>query len=236
VDQFYPRIGIALLKILRRVGVEVHFPEEQTCCGQPAFNNGYWQEAKRVARHFLNTFDQAEAIIIPSGSCTSMIKVFYPLLFEDDPPLLKKAQAVAAKAYEFSYYLVNILGIEGLGSAYERTVTYHDSCHLRRELGIVDEPRKLISSVKGLRLIEMVESERCCGFGGLFSLKNPELSQSILQDKLNNIKATGAEAVVAADVGCLLHMAGAFSRQDLNIETLHLIELLAAGLDGDQYP
>jgi L-lactate dehydrogenase complex protein LldE len=228
VDQLFPEVGIGLVKVLQRLGIEILFPPEQTCCGQLAFNNGFWQKAKILAKRFISTFEQADAIIIPSGSCTSMIKIYYPILFKDDPDLLLRAQAVGVKVYEFSEFLVKVLGIREVGAAYNGRVTYHDSCHLLQELRIYEEPRKLLASVKGIKLIEMENSAVCCGFGGIFSIKNHEISKTILRDKINKIIASGAEAVVANDIGCLMHIAGGLSRQNIPLRTLHLAQVLAS--------
>jgi L-lactate dehydrogenase complex protein LldE len=228
VDQFFPEVGIDILKIMRRSKVEVYFPVEQTCCGQPAFNNGFWQEARGLAKRFILLFEKADLIVIPSGSCASMVKIFYPVLFKDDPTLLAKAQELSRKVYEFSEFLVKILGIETVDSTYKGKITYHDSCHLLRELEIYKEPRKLLRAIKGIDLIAMEKSEACCGFGGMFSIKNPGISTAILQEKIDNIRATGAETIVANDAGCLMHIAGGLSRQNLIIKTRHIAQILAA--------
>ena len=228
VDQFFPEVGIDLVKCLRLAGVEVHFLTGQTCCGQPAFNNGFWREARGLAKRFIYLFEKADLIVIPSGSCASMVKVFYPVLFKDDPILLARAQALSQKVYEFSEFLVKLLGIETVASKYTGKITYHDSCHLLRELKIYEEPRKLLKSVKGVELVEMENSEACCGFGGIFSIKNSDISAALLQEKIDRIRATDAKVVVANDVGCLMHIAGGLSRQNLTIKTRHIAQILAA--------
>jgi L-lactate dehydrogenase complex protein LldE len=227
VDQFFPEVGIDILKVLQRAGIKVHFPAEQTCCGQPAFNNGFWQEARNLAKRFISIFEKADFIVIPSGSCTSMIKNYYPVLFKNDPLLFAKAQNLALRVYEFSEFLVKVLETETTGSTYKGKITYHDSCHLLRELGIYDEPRKLLKAIKGVELIEMENADACCGFGGIFSIKNPEISAAILQEKIERIRATGAESVVANDMGCLMHIAGGLSRQSIPIKTKHIARILA---------
>ena len=215
-----------MVAVLRKLGVEVDFPAGQTCCGQPAFNYGFRSEAKKVARHFISVFEGDNPIVAPSGSCAAMVKVFYPDLFRDDPQSYQQAEALSARVYEFSQFLVKVLGVEDVGAAYSGRVTYHDSCHLLRKLGIREEPRRLIQAVKGVELVEMEHSEACCGFGGAFSVKLPHISEAILREKIENIQASGAEAVVANDTGCLMHIAGALSRRRLPVRAIHLAELL----------
>ena len=232
VDQFYPEVGVAAVKTLRRAGVDVSFPEEQTCCGQIAFNGGFRSHAAEAARRFLDVFESEEQIVVPSGSCASMIKVYYLELFEDDPDALERARAVGEKTREFSDYLVNVVGAADIGSAdgsasAQGLVTYHDACHLLRELRISDAPRALIGSVPGVELQEMADADACCGFGGLFSVKFPEISTAILDEKLRNIAESGASAVVANDCGCLMHIRGAMERRGIKARAMHLAELLA---------
>lgn len=226
-DQFFPRMGESVVQVLRRLDVEVTFNPAQTCCGQPAFNTGYRQEARAVAERVLDLFDDAEYVVSPSGSCTAMVKVFYPELFADDPERLRKWERLRGKFFEFSDFLVNILKVEDVGARFPHRVTYHDSCHLLRELGIETEPRKLIRAVRGLELVEMQDYKLCCGFGGTFSVKFPEVSVAMGEDKLNAAVATGAEYLVANDGGCLMHLAGVIHRERLPLQTMHLAELLA---------
>ncbi len=227
VDQFYPEVGVAAVKVLRRLGVDVTFPEDQTCCGQIAFNGGFRSHAADVAKHFLDVFENEEQVVVPSGSCASMIKVYYPELFEDDPETLERAQAVGEKTRELSDYIVNVVGTADVGAASEGLVTYHDACHLLRELRISEAPRSLIGSVRGVELQEMENSDACCGFGGLFSVKFPEISTAILDEKLKSIAESGAGAVVANDCGCLMHIRGAMERRGMNVRAVHIAELLA---------
>ena len=194
--------------MLRRIGVDVSFPEDQTCCGQIAFNGGFRTEAAEVARRFLDVFEDEEQIVIPSGSCASMVKVYYQELFEDDPDTLERAKAVGEKTRELSDYLVNVAGAADVGSEAAGLVTYHDACHLLRELRISKEPRQLIEGVAGVELQEMEGSTSCCGFGGLFSVKFPHVSSAILEEKLRHIAGSGADTVVANDCGCLMHIRG----------------------------
>ena len=212
--------------------MDVSFPEEQTCCGQIAFNGGFRSHAAEVARRFLDVFESEEQVVVPSGSCASMIKVYYPELFEDDPETQERARAVGEKTREFSDYLVNVVGAAEAGSAagsapHQGLVTYHDACHLLRELRISDAPRALIGSIPGVELQEMADADACCGFGGLFSVKFPEISTAILDEKLKNIEESGASAVVANDCGCLMHIRGAMERRGMKARAMHLAELLA---------
>jgi L-lactate dehydrogenase complex protein LldE len=226
-DQFYPEVGECVVRVLRRLGVEVEFNPAQTCCGQPAFNTGFREEAREVAARVLNQFEDAQYIVAPSGSCTSMLRVFYPELFADDPARLQQAQSLRSRIYEFSEFLVKILKVEDVGASFHGRLTYHDSCHLLRELGIGSEPRKLIRAVRGVELVEMQDYRLCCGFGGTFSVKFPEVSVAMGEDKIRAAKAAGAEYLVANDSGCLMHLAGVIHRQRLPIKTMHLAELLA---------
>ena len=227
VDQFFPEVGEATTTVLRRLDVDVRFPEEQTCCGQIAFNGGYREEAADLARHFMDVFENERHVVVPSGSCASMIKVYYPELFRDEPDDLERAQALGEKTRELTDFIVNVLEVTDVGSSYRGLVTYHDACHLLRELGISQEPRQLIAGVPGVELQEMPSSTTCCGFGGLFSVKFPHISTAILDEKLEAIRASGAGTVVANDCGCLMHMRGAMERRGMGVRALHIAELLA---------
>jgi L-lactate dehydrogenase complex protein LldE len=222
---------VATVKVLRHLGVDVAFPEDQTCCGQIGFNGGYRPEAADVARHFIETFEGYQHIVAPSGSCASMIKVYYAELFADDSEMLGRAKAVGAKTYELTDFIVNVLGVTEVGGTSAGLVTYHDACHLLRELGFAKEPRTLIEGVRGVEIQEMEKSDACCGFGGLFSVKFPEISTAMLDDKLQNVADTGASCVVANDCGCLMHMRGAMRRAGSPVRAQHIAELLAEGLD-----
>ena len=227
VDQFFPEVGMSVVSVLRKLGVEVDFPAEQTCCGQPAFNSGFAGEARELARRFIEIFEKSEYVVAPSGSCSSMVRVFYPELFADDPDWHKRAESLASRTYEFTEFLVNVLKVEDLGSAYHGKVALHQSCHLLRELNVKTEPQCLLRGVKGIELVDLERAETCCGFGGLFSIKFPHISGSVLQDKLDSIEKSGADVVVAGDVGCLMHIAGGLSRQCSAAKTMHIAELLA---------
>jgi L-lactate dehydrogenase complex protein LldE len=231
VDQFFPEVGEATVKVLRHLGVDVTFPWNQTCCGQIGFNGGYRAEAADIARHFIEVFEGEEHVVVPSGSCASMIKVYYPQLFAEDPEMRDRAMAIGERTHELTDFIVNVLGVTDVGASFRGLVTYHDACHLLRELGISEEPRSLIENVRGVEFQEMAKSDGCCGFGGLFAVKFPEISEAILGDKLENIAASGAQTVVASDCGCLMHMRGALRRSGSSVRPLHIAELLAEGID-----
>ncbi len=227
VDQFFPEVGESVVKVLRRLGVEVDFPSGQTCCGQPGYNSGFASEARLLARNLLDVFDESEYVVVPSGSCAAMLKVSIPEMFRDDPALSEQANSLAKRTYEFSQFLVGVLGVTSVGAHYRGRVTYHASCHLLRELGVTTEPQRLIRAVRGVRLVPLKGEEECCGFGGTFSVKYPEISGAILDTKLRNIQATGADTVVACDAGCLMHISGAMTRRGIKVRTMHLAQLLA---------
>lgn len=227
VDQFFPRVGLAMADVLERIGWEVDFPEAQTCCGQPAFNSGYREEARQVARHFLEVFREAEYVVVPSGSCTTMITLHYEELFRNEPAWLEQARRLAPRVWEFSKFLLEVAGIEDVGARMEAVATYHDSCHALRQLGIKQGPRRLLEKVRGLELREMEPVEQCCGFGGTFSVKFPEISGAMARAKIQAILQTGAQWVVSADVSCLMQIQGALSRAGLPVRAMHLAEVLA---------
>jgi L-lactate dehydrogenase complex protein LldE len=227
VDGIYPEAGEAVVRIFRNLGIELICPTQQTCCGQPAFNAGYRREARLAAKRFIDIFETADAIVCPSGSCVTMVRHHYPQLFSDDVPWLKRAGSVAAKTYELTEYLVDILGVEDLGAKYDGTITYHDSCHLLRNLRIREQPRRLLSRVSGVKFIEMRDADRCCGFGGSFSVKYPDISEAMVTDKVNNIIASGADTVVGCDMGCLMNIQGMLSRMGSDIKILHIAQVLA---------
>jgi len=228
VDILFPQVGVSMVKVLKRLGVEVDFPEEQTCCGQPAFNSGFRQDAKVLAKRFISIFSQDGFIVSPSGSCTSMVRVFYKELFHDDQKLLEMVDLLSSRTYEFSEFLVNVLKVDDVGATYNGRVTYHDSCHALRELRVQNEPRKLIKSVKGVDFVEMKFPDTCCGFGGTFSVKFPDVSVSILDEKIESIIESGADTVVSTDMGCLMQIGGAINRKKLPVKTIHIAELLAS--------
>jgi L-lactate dehydrogenase complex protein LldE len=228
VDQLFPKVGMAMAEVLERLGYQVDFPENQTCCGQPAFNSGYRDEARTVARHFLNTFEGGETIIVPSGSCTSMVTHHFADLFHKEPETLARVHALEKRVFEFSTFLTDVAGVEDVGARMDSVVTFHDGCHALRELGIKNAPRRLLARVRGLELREMVPAEECCGFGGTFSVKFAELSGAMARTKLEAIERTGAATVVSLDPSCLMQIQGALSRAGSPIRTMHLAEVLAS--------
>ena len=238
VDQFYPDVGESTVRVLRRLGVELDFPSGQTCCGQPAFNSGFWSEARPLAKRFLKQFRDKPYIVMPSGSCAAMVRVFYKELLDDDPALLEEARELGPRVYELSEFIVDVLGVkdpfEGGGKAPADKITYHEACHLRRELGATTQARTLIRSVPGAELVEMEQAEVCCGFGGTFAVKYADISAAILKEKVDFIRKTGADALVACDSTCLMQMAGGMDRQGVATRPMHLAQLLdEAALDSE---
>ncbi len=227
IDGIFPEVGFAVVRIFEKLGIPVKCPADQTCCGQPAFNSGYRKEARRAAEHFMEVFEEAEVIVCPSGSCVNMVRNHYPELFRDDAKLLERAKGIGVRTFELTEYLVDVLGVEDLGSRYDGRITYHDSCHLMRGIGVKEQPRKLIRKIRGAAFVEMKDSDRCCGFGGAFSVKYPEISTAILEDKVKNIIDSNAEVVTGCDMGCLMNIQGILSRRRLPIKTLHIAQLLA---------
>jgi L-lactate dehydrogenase complex protein LldE len=226
VDQLAPQVGLAAAKVLKRLGHEVEFRAEQTCCGQPSFNSGQWDVAREGALRTIQVFRGTDVVVGPSGSCVAMIKKFYPELLQGTPHLAA-AEDLAARTFEFSDFLVNRLGVTDVGAKFAKKVTYHDGCHALRELRLKEEPRKLLRAVKGLELIESEEGESCCGFGGLFSAKFPMISTAMVQVKGGALARTGADFVVSSDPSCLLQIGGWLSREGKPILPLHIAEVLA---------
>ena len=229
IDQLCPEVGTSTVAVLRRAGCEIVFDDRQTCCGQPAFNTGYRGEAQKFAKRFIEIFEEtdAEAIVSPSGSCTAMVKHFHEL-FPDDKNWRERAEKIAAKTHEFGGFLVNVLGAEDLGASFHGRVTWHDACHGLRDLNLRDEPRKLIRSVKNAEFVEMENADVCCGFGGTFSVKYPEISVAILDHKIEAIEKAGVRAVVSGDSSCLMQIGGRLSRLNSQVKTMHLAQLLAS--------
>jgi L-lactate dehydrogenase complex protein LldE len=227
VDTFYPETGEAIVSILRRLGIAVEFPAEQTCCGQPAFNGGVRSAARPLAEHTIRVFENLPGeVVIPSGSCAHMLKHGYLELFADDPQWLERAQNLATRTFEFTQYLVDYLGVTDLGAHWEGKLTYHPSCHLSRGMGIDRQPRALLAAVTGAEIIELPHQEDCCGFGGVFSIEHPELSAEFLKRKIANLDATGSPTLVVADTGCRMHIAGGLHRQKMTQRVLHIAEIL----------
>lgn len=228
VDQVFPQVGMAMADVLERAGYSIDFREQQTCCGQPAFNSGYQQDARQVAEHFIATFRDADFIVVPSGSCTSMITHHFFDIFPKDSDMYEEAEYLAPRVLEFSRFLTDVAKVEDVGAKFDGIVTYHDSCHALRELHLKEPPRRLLRKVRGLELREMSAAEECCGFGGTFSIKFPEVSGGMARTKIESIEATGASTVVSIDSSCLMQLQGALSFAKSPIKTMHLAEVLAS--------
>jgi len=228
-DALYPRVGEAMVRLLAKYGVSLEFPTVQTCCGQPAFNSGYWKEARESAKTILDAFEDCDFVISPSGSCTGMIH-HYPKLFEDDPIMLKRANKLQSKSYEFTQFLVQVLGVTDVGAAFPHKVTYHPSCHGSRILGVKDEPLALIQHVRGLELVPLPFAEDCCGFGGTFAVKMADISGAMVTEKVDHVLETEAEVLVGLDMACLLNIAGNLRYRNEPVRVMHLAELLYEGV------
>jgi L-lactate dehydrogenase complex protein LldE len=224
-DALFPDVGLATVRLLRRLGVTVDFPRAQTCCGQPLFNSGYHRDARDLARHTIHAFANGRLVVTPSGSCAAMVKLEYPELFHDDLVWHGRAEDLAHRTHELSDFLVNVLGVEDVGARFEGKVTYHMACHLRG-LGLFTEPERLLRRVRGLEYVPLERSDECCGFGGSFSVRFPEISGAMVRDKAAFIEQTGADAVVATDAGCLMNIAGCLRRRGSRVRALHLAEVL----------
>lgn len=231
VDLFRPSVGFAAVALLQRAGCTVEVPRAQTCCGQPAYNSGDRDDARTIARQVIAAFAGYDYVVAPSGSCAGMVKVHYPELFAEDPLVLTEAEALAARTYELVSFLVDVCGMTDVAARWGKRVTYHDACSGLRELGIKEQPRRLLAGVSGLELRELPGAEVCCGFGGMFCVKYPEISDKMVADKAADIAATGAAAVLAGDLGCLLNIAGKLWRLGLPIEARHVAEVLAGMAD-----
>ena len=231
VDLYRPTVGFAAIRLLEQAGCEVVVPEAQTCCGQPAFNSGDRESARDLARRVVDAFLPYDFTVVPSGSCGGMIAHHLPTLFEDDPAYRGKAERLAAKTHELVSFLRDVRGMERVDAAYAGTATYHDSCSGLREMGVKAQPRALLASVDGLSLVEMTEPETCCGFGGTFCVKYPDISVRMVSDKAKDIAATGADTLLAGDMGCLLNMAGRLKREGSAVKVRHVAEVLAGMTD-----
>jgi L-lactate dehydrogenase complex protein LldE len=230
VDLIRPNVGFAAVKLLEDAGCSVEVPS-QTCCGQPAFNSGDRETSKALAMQMIEAFERFDHVVVPSGSCGGMIIRHYPELFADDPNLAPRADAIAAKTHELVSFLTDVLGVERVAARHEGTITYHDSCSGLRELGVRAQPRKLLESMEGVRLVELPDSDVCCGFGGTFAVKYSEISNAIVEKKAAAIESTGATTLVAGDLGCLMNMAGKLTRRGAAIEARHVAEILAGMTD-----
>ena len=231
VDLMRPTVGFAAVKLLEDAGCTVSVPAAQTCCGQPAFNSGDKADAKAIARQVIDAFQGVDYVVVPSGSCGGMIKAHYPELFADEPAMAARVQNLCARTFELVSFLTDVLDVRNLEVRYDGVATYHDSCSGLRELGVKDQPRALLRQVRGLTLEEGKEAETCCGFGGLFCVKYPEISGRIVDAKVDDILATGADTLLAGDLGCLMNMAGRLTRRGARVRVRHVAEVLAGVTD-----
>lgn len=230
IDQLYPKTAFNVMKVLENVGCKVHYNPEQTCCGQPAYNSGYWDEAAKLARKFLHDFDDSMPIVSPSASCTGFVIHHYPKILKNSPDLLIRQQAIGNKIYELSDFLVNVLRIESLDVECNHKVTFHDACSALREYGIEEEPRKLLRMVKGLELVEMPERDTCCGFGGTFAVKNSSISAAMAEKKVRNAMQTGATYIISTEASCLMNVNGYIAKNKLPIKGVHLADVLSGAI------
>lgn len=228
VDQLYPQTAFNMIKVLRKAGCEVTYNTNQTCCGQPAFNAGFWDEAKSVCYKFLKDFDTADYIVAPSASCVGFVKNYFSKLF-DDPAILSQVENTGKRIFEFSEFLIDVLRMDNIGASLNAKATYHDSCAALRECKIKESPRKLLSNVKGLELIEMNDVETCCGFGGTFAIKFEGISIGMADQKVTNALSTGASLIISTDLSCLMHMDGYIKGKNLPLKTMHIADVLACG-------
>lgn len=227
VDTLYPEVGEAVVRVLRRAGASVDFPAGQTCCGQPAFNAGLRAQARPMAEHTIRVFEQAPGdVVIPSGSCAGMVRHGYLELFADDPEWLRRARALSERTYEFSEYLVDVLGVSDVGARLPGKLTYHSSCHLLRDMHVDHQPRALLEAVREAELVEMSGTAECCGFGGVFSVEHPEISAAMLRRKIDNIEASEADWVVSCDGGCITHINGGLRRMGKPGRAIHIAQVL----------
>ncbi|HXP48829.1 MAG TPA: (Fe-S)-binding protein [Bacteroidia bacterium] len=228
VDQIFPQAALNMVKVLEKVGCDVNYNPEQTCCGQPAFNAGYWEEAKQVGEKFIKEFNQDRYIVSPSASCVGMIKNYYPEMFYNSA-LHNEYKQISKNIYEFSSFLVNVLKVTNVGAKLDGIATYHDSCAALRECQIKQEPRTLLKNVQGLEIVEMKDTETCCGFGGTFSAKFEPIAVGMGSDKIKNAMDTGAQYLISTDASCLLHLDGYIKKHNQEIKTMHLADVLASG-------
>jgi L-lactate dehydrogenase complex protein LldE len=228
VDLINPEVGVSVVRVLRRLGVEVVYPEGQTCCGQPAFNSGFFDEARSLAGRFLDVFESErwDYVVCPSGSCTTMVSHYYPFLMHDVPDERERSEALGHRVREFSDFLVNVLGVKDLGARHAGKAVFHTGCHQRRELGVLEEPRELLRNVEGLDLVEWENEELCCGFGGTFSVKMPDVSTAMADEKVKALEKSGADALISCDSSCLMHLGGRLKRKGHDTRVLHLAQVL----------
>jgi L-lactate dehydrogenase complex protein LldE len=228
IDQFYPETGLNTVKLLEKAGLEINYNPEQTCCGQPSFNSGYWKKTLPIAQKFMKDFPNNRPIVSPSASCTGFVKNYYPKL-SNDKDFLNEHKRLNQNLYELTDFLVNYLKYDDFGAEFNAKVTYHDACTALREYGIKTEPRKLLAKVKGLELIEMNDTDVCCGFGGTFSVKMKPISEAMAQQKVENALATGAEYIISTEASCLMNISGYIKRNKLPIKAIHIADVLASG-------
>ncbi|MBU1205642.1 MAG: (Fe-S)-binding protein [Proteobacteria bacterium] len=227
VDLFLPHIGEATVTLLRRLGINSIYHEEQTCCGQPAINAGYQQAAQKAAKHFIKVFGEDDQVVSPSGSCVGMVKYHYPELFENEPEWRRRAEELAPRMFELAQYLVDVLKAEDVGASFAGKVAYHESCHILRGLGVSEQPKKLIGNVPGTQLVPLNAAESCCGFGGEFANNFPDISESMVKDKVENYLSSGADLLLLGEPGCLLNIGGFLSRNHPRKKAMHLASFLA---------
>ncbi|MGG6432329.1 (Fe-S)-binding protein [Anoxybacillus sp. D401a] len=225
VDLFHVNVGKATVELLERLGCTIHFPEAQTCCGQPAYNSGYVKEAKEAMKHMIRTFEHAEYIVTPSGSCATMFKE-YPHIFKGDGEWEERAQRLADKTYELTQFIVDVLKVEDVGARLEGKATYHTSCHMTRLLGVKDAPLTLLQHVKGLEVVPLPNAHNCCGFGGTFSVKMGPISEQMVDEKIQCIERVEADYLIGADCGCLMNIGGRIERKGKPIRVMHIAEVL----------
>jgi L-lactate dehydrogenase complex protein LldE len=228
MDQLYPQTAFNMVKVLEKACCDVVYNSNQTCCGQPAFNAGFWDEAREVCTKFIKDFDNADYIVCPSASCVGFVRNYYNKLF-DNSSAHNQVKDLSKRIYEFTEFLTDIIGIENYGATFNHTATYHDSCAALRECKIKEAPRKLLAQVKGLQLVEMNDVETCCGFGGSFAVKFDSISVAMADQKINNALATNAEYILSTDISCLMHLDGYIKNKGLSIKTLHIADVLASG-------
>ncbi len=228
IDQFFPQTGMNMLRILEKLGQKVHYNPNQTCCGQIAFNSGFWEEAKAVGEKFIKDFSNNRPVVSPSASCVGMVRNYYDMLFYNSASH-NEYRALKKNIFEFSDFVVNHLKATQVGAEFNHSITYHDSCAALREYGLKSEPRLLLSQVKGIEMREMAHTDECCGFGGTFSVKHEPISTAMAEQKVEHALATGAEYIVSTDASCLMHQEGFIKKHNLPIKTIHLIDVLASG-------
>lgn len=231
IDLMRPSAGFATVRLLEQAGCEVVVPEQQTCCGQPAYNNGDQDNAREIAWQVIAMLEGYEHVVVPSGSCGGMLIKHYPKMFRDEPEWQRRAEDLSSRVHELTSFLVDVVGVTDFKASYHGKVTYHDSCSSRRELKVLSQPRELLAKVKGLELVELDKGEECCGFGGTFSIKFGEVSTGIVDNKVADIDQTGADTILAGDMGCLLNIAGRQSRTGRKVKAFHIAEVLAGMTD-----